>query len=77
MSDIVDKLKSPPPPMMVPGCTTCRHLGHRPYSDYLYCDALGGLYADRAYENRCKGNLWEPHPPPVPVLVRFKRWLIG
>lgn len=75
MSDAIDKLKSPPPAMMVPGCTTCRH--SRMMHSTLYCFAIGGVFASQAYELRCKGNMWEPPPPAIPALVRFKRWLVG
>jgi hypothetical protein len=75
MTDAIDRLKSDPPPMLVPCCTTCRHFKRREYrSD---CDAVGGQYATIAYRYDCKGVLWEPVPPPVPLLVRIKRWLVG
>lgn len=83
-NDIIDQLKQPPPPMMVPGCTTCRHLykqtGMEKYTSHWSCSAVGGDYATTAYKYQCKGAMWEPHPPPppfVPVLVRLKRWLVG
>ena len=81
MTDAIDKLKQPPPPMMVPGCSTCRHLqrdGSLSRDAYWWrCGVVGGHYTRDIYHTRCKGDLWEPKPPPVPVLVRFKRWLVG
>ena len=59
----------------VPGCGTCRF--HKRWGVLDDCLAVGTLCATaRIYECR-DGRLWEPKPTPVPVLVRFKRWLIG
>jgi hypothetical protein len=78
MNSIIDKLKSGEPPLAVPSCASCRHLTDTYGSaGYWRCGALGGIYADWAYHRSCKGAHWEPRPPPVPILVRFKRWLIG
>lgn len=76
MSDALDKLKSPPPPMMVPGCSTCRHRRGRDVC-FWRCGAIGGHYTVHVYHTRCNGDMWEPLPPPVPALIRLKRWLIG
>lgn len=48
------------------------------YEDpYIWkCGALAGHYTSSAWRH-CRGDRWEPNPPPVPILVRFKRWLIG
>ena len=70
---IVDKLKSTPPPMMVPACTTCRHFLYRNYG-LSRCLGCGGNLADQAFAYQCRGDMREPR---VPVLVRLKRWLIG
>jgi hypothetical protein len=61
-------------------CNTCRHRP-RIFASLAICKATGG-YVDfeRAYDQKAcgpSGRLWEPMPPPVPVLTRFKRWLIG
>ena len=32
----------------------------------------------KADKHKCNhGELWEPIPPPVPAITRFKRWLVG
>jgi hypothetical protein len=78
MNKIIDKLKSGQPSLTVPGCDTCRHLEDKYRgASWWRCGALGGIYADAAWFRVCKGERWEPAPPHVPVLVRFKRWLIG
>ncbi len=79
MNDIIDKLKSPPPPVMVPGCSTCRHLWgkHIVTPGYLRCLAFGGNDAREVYIKLCNGDRWEPKPSPVPVFTRLKRWLVG
>lgn len=62
----------------VRACSTCRHF--RPDHDIVrWSDCLAtSKYADVAREEEClNGALWEPIPEPVPVLIRFKRWLIG
>ena len=83
MTSAIDKLKEPPPPMMVPGCSTCRHLQNKEKANaslYWNCGAQGGRPTAPAYGDawgKCQGTYWEPMPPHVPVLVRFKQWLIG
>ena len=73
--DEIGKLKTLPPLQQV-GCGTC--LFYREDPTFSKCAATGGNWADRAWEHQCKrGALWQPKPPPIPVLIRFKRWLVG
>lgn len=62
----------------VRGCGTCRSFVRRelgPPADG--CEATGG-YASNARKGAClNGQLWEPLPAHVPILIRFKRWLVG
>jgi hypothetical protein len=61
------------------GCGNCLFYEEdRSNASWSKCRAIPGEYARDARRKECDhGRLWEPMPPPVPVLVRFKRWLIG
>jgi hypothetical protein len=78
MIDQVEKLKQLPP-LIQQVCGSCRYYRrYRGYKDsplWNECQAFSEL-AKFAWP-RCRGHYWEPIPPPVPVLVRFKRWLVG
>lgn len=81
MSGVIDKLKSGCQSPTVLGCDTCSHMipapGFRNRPEYWRCGAWGGLHTTVAYLRTCKGEQWELAPPPVPALLRLKRWLIG
>ncbi len=74
--DEITKLKNLPPLAQV-GCGTCRfYVPHRILT-LAGCEATSS-YADGSWRNQCKGGqLWQPKPPPIPILIRFKRWLVG
>lgn len=75
-ADEIAKLKRLPPLQQV-GCGTCLFYKKDSWSMLSRCNATGRL-AHHAWQYQCKGGtLWQPNPLPVPILVRFKRWLIG
>ena len=60
-------------------CGTCKHVV-RPQSILPDCSATGRhIMTERHGGHVCgpEGKLWEPVPHPIPILIRFKRWLIG
>jgi hypothetical protein len=67
-----------PPPKLVRACTTCRHRQKDSWSAaFDKCMAVG-TYVSTAREGECDhGTMWEPIPPPVPLLERLHRWLVG
>jgi hypothetical protein len=59
------------------GCGTCLFYKEDSVFPLSRCKATS-QYADYAWEDQCKqGTLWQAIPAPVPILIRFKRWLIG
>lgn len=70
----IDKLKSLPP-LTQQVCATCEFLNREPERIYRepVCRANETI-ARWTYEHRCQGQMWAPR---LPVLVRFKRWLVG
>ena len=76
MSEAVDKLKSLPP-LTQQVCGSCVFFDYKNSAYFSICRATSNLAVD-SWERQCKrGQLWQPKPPFVPVLVRFKRWLVG
>lgn len=58
-------------------CGTCRFYKYdRDIPSLSFCKAVS-TYACNAYTHQCHGDYWQAIPPPVPVITKFKRWLIG
>lgn len=66
---IIDKLNKP---LIQQVCPTCDFLKNK----YLRNCAVFDEAAFIAWK-KCQGKYWSPIPPHVPILIRFKRWLIG
>jgi len=61
-------------PLIQQVCPTCEFLSTK-YSAIRNCAVLDEA-AFIAWR-KCQGKYWSPIPPHVPILIRFKRWLIG
>lgn len=79
MADHIEQLKRLPP-LQFPVCSTCAHYRDRGAPAHISDCLATSTYADWSWARPglCGGGkLWEPKPLPVPILVRFKRWLVG
>lgn len=78
MSKAIDSILKPVALEQPGPCSTCRHFRPDGFSAILGGCAATSTYAAYARRGECGGGrLWEAKPAPVPVLVRFKRWLVG
>lgn len=58
----------------VRACSTCRYQ----FDDFgMRCGAVAMMCVSARLTECKEGEMWEPKPPRVPVLIRLKTWLIG
>lgn len=78
MADNVVRLENSNERLPVKACGSCRHYRIDSWGASSADCVAASRHAATARIDECRdGRLWEPKLPPVPVLVRFKRWLIG
>jgi hypothetical protein len=78
IKDEISKLKNLPP-LEQHVCGTCRFYKSGAFGtahlEWYACTAMS-INAKDAWP-KCQGQYWQQKPPFVPVLIRFKRWLVG